>query len=707
MELRRPPSLTFAAPQEDGHDGSPKQPTSPHSRATSFGALGPLIAFGECSLFDIEVIDPDSMPYELPAAQYLEETLAGLHGAPAPEHAQGSKNWKRLQAVLETEEASKACELLAWVSVGSIFDTIIEKPCLAEIKKRLAQSWFELTLIIGRVVDGYKQNKDWVQEVLPAVFVQAIYRMLVDAFPPEQRSMVQSSKEVLEKLSHIAHYEVAGFQANPGTWEKLRKRLFCSSVLAVPHLNQRESMASERKREKLERERAVEKDFESAPLVFGTDAKTDPLNDDQLEHVMAMRPSRNGHGFKKSLITDAAFSPMQAGWGTSTAREEAFSERSLRSLEELKARAEEELGVDRYEAFSSQAEELLSKQLNNLYEVPPDERLNAESLFGKVVNKEQEDAPQTDASGESPETPRNKSRSGAASAKHGGRQTVRGSMDGTNAARREREKREAEAAERRRRDELLDKQIGAPLSQELRQRSLDTSLVSPVLDRLAPSDSERQLLPSLPSLKQQVKMNEPQPQHLPSISEQPKKEPKVKAKEAIARRRLALKPTLKEETETRKKKDGKLTNSASLPQIPHNGVVTVNLESQSLKHEVAAERLQKQMEAFRARSFDEVKKANDVVTGQKKQRLDPGTLETEETSFINKLEQLVGSRSTPALQNSYPFLKKQPLKRGGRSSSSVAMKSPARPSETNAFTSSPQARKAWNELTVVNVLSTR
>eukprot|EP00931_Biecheleriopsis_adriatica_P116472 TRINITY_DN92110_c0_g1_i1.p1 TRINITY_DN92110_c0_g1~~TRINITY_DN92110_c0_g1_i1.p1 ORF type:complete len:749 (+),score=179.72 TRINITY_DN92110_c0_g1_i1:34-2247(+) len=725
------PVRTEAEQDHGSEPKSPKTPVEPHSpsaqRRDTLASNRVNPEFGECSLFDALVVSPDALPLQLPGDKYLEETLVGMLGAPAGNTAP-SKHWKVLQAALQGEVAAQTCALLAWVTMGHIFE-IASEACTAELQRRLSKCWIRLEIDSKRV-DGYKASKDWFQEALPAVFTQAVYRLLVDAFPPERQLLSQKHKELIEKITHIAHHEVAGFQENAYTGQMLRKRLFFSTVLEAPFLNQRESVESERRRERRALEEAQRKDTEQPPLAFGSGNIAD-VNEDQLEHVMAGRSKRMGiDGQRRGSM----WVPYEGSANSLVGAN--LSAAAKQSLSAMKRRAEEELSVDRYEALALGAEDLITRQLSQLYaegswepgNTPPELASKPSESPSRLLT----------VSASRVQSPEQEKASAAALGMTVGRGSIAGRTDGTAAARRERERREAEQAERRRRDELLESRISAELPEVFSKRSLDTSFVSPALDRMAPSHGERQLLPGVPSNKQQVRMAEPKSQFLPSIdagsssrrqqtSEQPNRQKQKDAKSSDRRRPkpqpMRKKVSLDEQRSSKTSLLGQSRDrlpSDSLPRIP--GTVVIPVEPESIKPQVIAQRLQQQMDAFIAQSFDHNKKDHDVLTGQKKHRLCPVDLDKEETAYIAKMESLVGSRSTPALHHSSPFGMKgsQTMRSrgppgstlGGSSSAAVlgstagaAGKMDAKGGSEKA-SSSPQAKKAWNELTVVNVLGT-
>eukprot|EP00913_Durusdinium_trenchii_P003965 g3673.t1 len=107
--------------------------------------------------------------------------------------------------------------------------------------------------------------------------------------------------------------------------------------------------------------------------------------------------------------------------------------------------------------------------------------------------------------------------------------------------------------------------------------------------------------------------------------------------------------------------------------------VNLSMDASNLKEEVVTQRLQQHADAFRDSSFDgssqcgrkprgwskrfiatedNVKKETDILTGQRRQRLDAAALERDERTFIERIEGLVGNKSTPAIRQLRPTLKK-------------------------------------------------
>merc|ERR1719245_2465676 len=127
-----------------------------------------------------------------------------MRGAPTGNHGRDGSHddrarWKRLRAALTTQAAQKLCEALFWVAIGGLFDTVTESAG-AGLRHRLAQSWFRLTLDLTKKTTGQK-NPGCLLDLIPVALVQAIFRLLIDAFPPEHEKLVRSTETLLDKLT--------------------------------------------------------------------------------------------------------------------------------------------------------------------------------------------------------------------------------------------------------------------------------------------------------------------------------------------------------------------------------------------------------------------------------------------------------------------------------------------------------------------------
>lgn len=457
------------ADNADEHAG--KSAPSSHRSGCAGNTSKVTLTFGASSIFDAVLASATDLPLEFPSWKYMQETLGGMHGSPSAAsdgHPEGSPNWKRLRKVLNTDEAKNFCNLLAWVGIAVIFDTVDNDWVLRDLRKRLAESWFRIGLLVKQKVEG-RDARDWIMEAIPVVCVQAIFRMLVDGFPTDQKKLAMSAFTMIDKLSNIAHFEVAGFQAVEQTWRKVRGKLFCSSVLLMPQLDQKESVNRQRLRERLENQPAAK----PKPFSFG---QTEPLSEDTLEHLLYLR----------NVQKEASSSAKKFGSG-------------LKQEQRVKkSRFGDDLSIDRYTGISEVGEELLMKHLVELY---PDDASRPGTPDG-------EESAVDDDTTEAPSTLRDVST-------RDGRRMTRKIINPEISFWKERERREAAAYERKKRAERLEQRIDAPLPEEYRARRLDTSLVSPGTDLLAPSSKERLLLPQLKAAKQHLKMAPPMQNILP------------------------------------------------------------------------------------------------------------------------------------------------------------------------------------------------
>eukprot|EP00439_Symbiodinium_sp_Y106_P085247 s97_g27.t4 len=122
---RKAPTLSFIGHQEEVYIPQAETPIGLSGFATC-------CKFGSCSLYDAKVVDTDAMPFQFPAAGFLEETLAGMFGAPQSS-SPPSKNWNRLQAATNTEACQASCRSLAWVALGHVFQSMAPE-CFPEMR---------------------------------------------------------------------------------------------------------------------------------------------------------------------------------------------------------------------------------------------------------------------------------------------------------------------------------------------------------------------------------------------------------------------------------------------------------------------------------------------------------------------------------------------------------------------------------------------
>lgn len=419
------------------------------------------LKFGECSIFDVNIESADEMPFELPMQRYLEEMLVGMHGSPAEKCEKtngGAKvraNWQRLKSVLGTQAAQDACRALFGIVLGVVLNHATEN-AVAEFQQQLARAW---TLVVQEVKKEASKKtigmgkesdiQDEILRVLPVVFVQCIYRLMVDAFPEDKNELTHHAEELLEKLTQVVTHEVYGFKLYPETSQKERRLVFQKSVIDSPFINQQDTLKSQMRAVALEKR---SKDYK--PLCFGAlDAM--PLEESQLEHVMMGRSMARQKAIEFNL-KDEAQVPM-------------------------------DLSVDRYDSIADIGERLFDRHYRELNpEMDAMTTMNAMQC-SVTVNAERPDS--QGAKGDSFEDA-----------------STRASYDNIMAKRRE-----VRQAAKKNREELLQSQITKePLPAALQTRNIDTNWVSPLMDRVVPAERHRQGLQKRTCDSRHLKMDLPQ-----------------------------------------------------------------------------------------------------------------------------------------------------------------------------------------------------
>lgn len=283
-------------------------------------SAAPAAAFGSGSVFGVEVRAGMPPPFELPCARYLKESLLGMRVAPrnldelltvdldgdaqspgghrrisaideaslSPGGGATSLQWRRFRRVLGSEAAHDVCTVLFWMAVGVLFRRAHEED-VQEAERALARSWHRLSIKAGEVcsdqatASSYMDSRDETLAALPTAIVQAVYRLLVDAFDEERAEVVKQAEPILDKLMLLVHYEASGFQMNVSTVRELRRRLFRRHVTKQPALDLRESLRLQQRRDQLDRENTKGQN----PLSFGPSGVA--MEDLQMQGVLHHR----------------------------------------------------------------------------------------------------------------------------------------------------------------------------------------------------------------------------------------------------------------------------------------------------------------------------------------------------------------------------------------------------------------------------------
>lgn len=668
---------------------------APNSRSSSFQRMSRVssslvaarpVEFGSGSIFDAEVSSADKLPFKFPVAKYLEEALVGLCGAPhsfdIPENPEKARAiWKRMKRVVGMENTSSICESLAWVCIGVLFGTVADA-ALEGLRARLSRSWFLLTIDLGRtefIGNLAVGSRDAVLDTLPTLLVQVILRLVIDAFPTDQMELLRNVEGLIDKLTSIVHKEALGYPLHRDVALNLRRGLFRPKVLEKPHVNTVETIQSVKRLTVMENAQA-----QLRPLTFGA-KRSQPLEEQQLEHIMELRDEQLEQDRMKR-------SPSKQASG-----HEARETRELHPLQDM---------VDKYQTLAAEGEEFFLQQLENMekqaeaYQQLKEEEDSAcfqcgqEGYIATPLVSPPQTPPKSGPEKSDPTEVRRASSEAAlgsqtsetkssfvASMRPTMRRTMRRSFcltctatTATNTLRLMRERRELEAAERRRRDEVLMTRIAAPLPENYSWKPVERSRVSPIISRQLGMDPDSMPSPaarkwsrkscgsrSSPTLVPGAKPND---EALPDIGSGPAAAAAaVASATAVAaavvaaaggggRQRGRRKFTLKD-SGSRGYGDSSQEKGSRLPSpmSRREQTITIDLNAQqSIKGHESLKRLEQQREAITQNSFDQYKREFDLETGVRKQKLDGAKIKRDEIQYIETLETLVGCRSEPALR---------------------------------------------------------
>lgn len=650
--------------------------------------------FGDArtSVFDVIVTSASDLPFELPVSQFLEETCAGMRGGQAGDgelktgslkdlkggiqaaEGESRHKWRSLRTAFELEAVRVICTSLFWLAVGSIFGTVAEE-ANAELRAQLAHSWFSLTLELRGPDRGPRtRSSAWALDMIPVALVQALFRLLVDAFPPEHERIVRTSDSVLDRLTQVVYQEVLGFCPSQESLHVLRMRLFCENVIRNPAANQEESMRSELRREKQSRRNRL---AQSLPLSFG-DLECTPLEDTQLEHVLEQRERdrerssgdrrASGQSPRREKVDSDAASPQKARLRD---RSSVLSPIDI-LLSGFLPLGAEALSVDRYASLSAEGEEIMERQLTELYPDDCDGGSTCSSLDTSPLAS-RAGSPKSAWASSMASRPNSRAGPDGLSKVYTGMSRSKSmravSSDGSTRqplpARRNPRRGFADAAERRRRDEVLAERLERPVQEGA---ALRTVLVSPIIDRLAPSDGDRGVLKKPFFEARDIQTRRPRPvclsplpplsQSEPTLGESQNLQPTLAEQASFSRRlpkgpafgaadaRSDKKPSRPEEGAMSSSANGRFVGSKSLKRE----VLTCEPPA-TLKHDVVMGRLSRQAENSRQQSFDQYKKDYDMTTGQRKNLNDPSQLHAEERLYIKRVQDMVGKPSSKAPRN--------------------------------------------------------
>jgi hypothetical protein len=580
--------------------------------ASPFVSQAEPIEFGNCSVYDFTYDAADEEPFQLPVPRYLEEMLISMQAAPRQGRGNGSKeqgdkkpskqaraNWYRIKDIFRMDCVQEVVRALFWIVVGIIMKRVDDE-VIAELRRRLARSWYLLSLEVHKKAhEGTKETAqeihDWLCGALPVLIVQCIYRLMVDAFSEDKSKLVHLADEALEKIMRVVSYEICGFRRNTHTLSKERTDVFQKAVLENPFLNQHDSLKSQMRIEFIQCRNKKDKDSLPPPLVFGEQSAM-PLDEKQLEHVMQGREQdRDNQAFGK-----------------------------------VRTPVPDELSIDRYFSIAHEGEELFHRHMQ---ELNPDYvantwecMLDVPEVMVRQCSEPNAERPATGLDEEIAKTSRTVSAGGQL---------------------REAEKRRREAKENelRRREDLLQKNIvDEPLPREFCDRSLDTSWVSPIIDRLAPGERDRQVLCKKAADSRNVAME------LPALVRS-KSEPLLKCKKTHEENKLPKIVAEGVPAQATKPYAKAIHDFDPDPTHSRNRKYEMTLEPpSSLKNSLVLSRLEEHLKQHSSKSFRRYTKEHDITSGQKKKQVNPEAMRRAESAYISSMHALVGPPSSTALR---------------------------------------------------------
>jgi hypothetical protein len=498
-----------------------------------------------------------------------------------------------------------------------------EIEAVEEFRKMLANAWCLVVLEVKRQVHRDQDAQDFLLGALPAILVQTIYRLLVDCFPDDKPHFVHHVDALLEKLYHVVSYEVCGFQLNVETGLKERKQLFRKVVLDNPFVNQRDSVKAQMRQELLENQ--VD---HNGPLKFGTSLAEggQPLEETQLEHVM---------------LSHQEMQTRHDQWQASS---------KSRSV------VPKELNVDRYGSVAMESTHLFNRQLQELMPAQSPPRRSSSRGDSRGASR-------GGSRGGSKGSRRRSFTDGPEDKRNAGRFKKRAQAVITLSSRHK--EMLAEQAEKRRREDVLVKRIVAePLPPELCERALDTTWVSPITNRLAPGERDRQALGKPSSEAYQLKMALPpvmsvtlrHKSHSTSELRGGSQElPKISNRASLAADTEAQGDTSPSASLKPGQKDCKAIQAlhlgGSLKSLRACVAEELILEPPPrLQREVVMNRLEAVGKTFQQNSFGNYIKEFDVINGNKKQSMDDAVMRKAETTYVKSMQELVGPADRPALK---------------------------------------------------------
>eukprot|EP00747_Dinoflagellata_sp_TGD_P102308 gnl/TRDRNA2_/TRDRNA2_168637_c0_seq1.p1 gnl/TRDRNA2_/TRDRNA2_168637_c0~~gnl/TRDRNA2_/TRDRNA2_168637_c0_seq1.p1 ORF type:complete len:794 (+),score=122.66 gnl/TRDRNA2_/TRDRNA2_168637_c0_seq1:144-2525(+) len=510
--------------------------------------------FGSVLQMDM-LMSASQLPFEPPAVRYMEEALMGMNGGKYDERASAREEGlleklDKLAQILHSTSgvAPRVCCLLFWIAIGVVFGRANEN-ALSAFRYQLARNWFLLGLETTELTSELPEARDWVLGAFPFLCAQVAYRLLCDGFEQDRKNFILQCGPLVEKVTFVTNFEVNGFQLTSDTARRERQRLFLRRVVRTPYVNQREYLKG------LERQHMLENQGggKGQKLKFG-ELDLDPLDATQLDHVLEGRAASPGRksrpqspgsspaesnrrspSRRKLKMNDADASPSnadRAGGKSPKSIRGQSSKPNWRDKESIESfqpwDAPSDLCVERYDGLADHGNQLMERHLNDFstcatstgdYLIgtlgvhdgdtrspspegsPNVSRPNSPSPRGRSVRSssddemsmisDQPDSPDLSPEGSQPNSPGvQKSRRRWRTIKT----ATLGSL-GATGLRSLKERREIEEMERLAREESIKQKIGSDLlPDEMRERELYTTWVSPTTKRMCESEKDRNLL---------------------------------------------------------------------------------------------------------------------------------------------------------------------------------------------------------------------
>lgn len=597
--------------------------------------------------------------------------LDGSHHSSAGSTAvAGTQRTQRTEALSElllrgdgdvARNATQAAAALFWIALGGLIGGF-SAPVLEELREQFSAHWFQVTLRMSQVSH---RLQDWLMGALPILFAQAFFRILVEAFEEDYKQFVANGEKVVEKLTQLAAFEMSGFQLTPETVRSERRRLLSKTAIECPHLDQ-EELINSGLLEAAQLKSKLERNGEGPPLVFGADSAA--LQEPQLEHCL--------EGWRAG---GTACPPSPAHAAPAASLGAASLVQHYADLPRAPPPRPPKAEIDGYEVMAMKGREMHRRFVDEFIEVATRDNGEEEEEAAVVETLVSLDIVQSviaelsihrgssTGSSKEPCSPKCFQKAVLRARGHAWEKETRPEEKGSM---------EREAAARRARQEaLLAHAVAGTLPEEVRQRKLMTTLVSPPIRRLAPKallvDSRLLRKPACEHFTLQM-TSRPLTSSSAPLLEAGKSDfgspPAVRKprRPTSASGRMddgpasstpeALGDLVRSVTAMRRSSQHQLGGVLQQPVAGSNNLLgagsksgahpageTISIEAPArLTQKVIVKRLGNHIAAVRDHSFAEYTLQHDAMTGCKAVRFDAERLAREEDAYVQNMRGLVG-----------------------------------------------------------------